>query len=411
VIQHQRNLKPIVQKYGGSSLSTLDKVRRVAQKIVDSAKGGRPVVVVVSAMGNTTSELIERAREVSPSPPRRELDVLLSSGERMSTALLAMALQEAGSDAISLTGPQSGILTDNLHANANIVDVQPERVAQELATGNIVIVAGFQGLSPSGEVTTIGRGGSDTTAVALAGALDAERCDIYSDVPGVYTADPRIVSEPVHLRQIDSGLMREYSLHGARVLHPACIEFARQSGVAIHAGSTFGEDSFTRIRCEASLAFTKHASEKPSIVGVTSRKSRVSLRSRMKSAALFERALDCLDGEEVLLRQRSGDSEDLLVDIEDVPDRERVCARLRERLRGEATVTEELASVSIVTQPSITPELVARVGASLADAGIMTSSVYRRPHSVTCAVQRGDREASVRALHTQLVEETLTVGA
>jgi aspartate kinase len=393
-------------------LSTLDKVRLVARKILRSSECGRPVVIVVSAMGNTTSELIERARQVSLSPPRRELDVLLSSGERMSTALLAMALQELGSSAISLTGPQGGILTDDQHTSASIVDVRPGRVAKELASGKIVIVAGFQGLSPIGEVTTLGRGGSDTTAVALAGALDAERCEIYSDVPGVYTADPRIVDEPVHLKQIDSELMREYALHGARVLHPACIDLARQSGVAIHAGSTFGEERFTRIGCEASLAFTEHAHEKPSIAGVTSRKSRVHVRGRSSnSATMFERAVDCLDEYDGLLRQLSGASEDLLVDIEDVPDPERVSALLRERLQGVATVTEELASVSIVTQPTVTRELVGRVETNLARSGIGASSIYRRPHSVTCAVERADRTRSVRALHTCLVEDSLAVGA
>lgn len=412
MIQITPKPKPVVQKYGGSSLSTLDKVRRVASKIIRTAQSGRPVVVVVSAMGGTTSELIERAREISASPPRRELDVLLSSGERMSTALLAMALQEAGRSAISLTGPQSGILTDDQHASASIVDVHPERVAKELARGRVVIVAGFQGLSPAGEVTTLGRGGSDTTAVALAGALGAERCEIYSDVPGVFTADPRLVAGPVHVEQIDSRLMVEYALHGARVLHPACIQLARQYGVAIHACSTFGDDRFTRIRCEASLAFTEYASEEPTIVGVTSRKSRVRLCGRSQSVTLFERAVECLGGDEGLLRQRSENAEDLLVDIEDVPDPERVRALLRERLHGAATVTDELASVSIVTQPTVDRELVSRVIASLAtNASVTSASIYPRPHSVTCAVGAAERSDAVRALHTCLVEDALAVGA
>ncbi len=407
----QTTRKPIVQKYGGSSLSTVDKVRLVARKILRSVDSGRPVVVVVSAMGNTTSELIERARQVSPSPPRRELDVLLSSGERMSTALLAMALEEAGSCAISLTGPQSGIFTDDQHTNATIVDVRPERVAKELDAGHVVIVAGFQGLSPTGEVTTLGRGGSDTTAVALAGALGAERCEIYSDVQGVFTADPRIVDEPLHLGQVDSQLMGEYALHGARVLHPASLEFARENRVSIHAGSTFGDDRFTRIRSAASLAFSEHADETPTVVGVTSRKSRVHLHGRSLDANLYERAVDCLDGDEGLLRQVSDTSEHLLVDIEDVPDPERVHAVLREELRGLATVTDELASVSVVTQPRVTGELFGRAEASLTRAGVEASSVYRRPHSITCAIDKADRAAAVRALHSNLVEDALAVRA
>ena len=407
----QLSASPIVQKYGGSSLSSLDRIRLVAEKIVRSAEGGRRVAVVVSAMGNTTSELLERAQQVSASPPRRELDVLLSSGERVSTALLAMALQEVGSGAISLTGPQSGILTDERHTSASIIEVRPDRVAKELASGRVVIVAGFQGLSPRGEVTTLGRGGSDTTAVALAGALGAERCEVYSDVPGVFTADPRIVDEPVHLKQIGSELMGEYALHGARVLHPKSIEQARRYGVAIHAGSTFGEDRFTRIRCEADLTFTEHACGAPSIAGVTSRGSRMHLRDRANSGVTFERAVDCLEGDDGLLRQRSRSSEDLLVDIEDAPDPERVRALLRERLQDVATVTEELASVSIITQPTVTRELVEQVESGLRGAGIAASSIYRRPHSVTCAVDPDQRAESVRALHTSLVEDTLAVGA
>lgn len=400
---------PIVQKYGGSSLSTLEKVRRVARKIVQSTEGGkRPLVAVVSAMGNTTSELIDRAFEISSSPPSRELDMLLSSGERMSTALLAMAIEEAGHSAISLTGPQSGIRTDDLHANATIVDVKPDRVKEELAAGHVVIVAGFQGLSSSGEVTTIGRGGSDTTALALAGALGAECCEIYSDVPGVYTADPRIVEEPLHLKQLDSALMAEYSLHGARVLHPACIAMARRKGVAIHALSTFGEPRFTRIRCEADLAFSACAEEAPTIVGVTSRKSRLHVRGRRPGARLYERALECLDGEEELLRQQSDSTEHLLVDVEDVPDPERVTAKLKKHLH-EATVTTRLASVSVVSQPVVCPDLLARVGTILEGTSAPPSITYQRQHSITCAVPAAEREDVVRAIHSHFVEEPLAV--
>lgn len=401
---------PIVQKYGGSSLSTLDKVRAVAKKIVRSAKG-RPTVVVVSAMGNTTSELIDCAQRLSPAPPRREVDVLLSSGERMSTALLAMALEEAGRSAISLTGPQSGILTDDRHTNASIIDVRPERVAEELRAGRVAIVAGFQGLSPAGEVTTLGRGGSDTTAVALAGALGAECCEIYSDVAGVYTADPRVVDEPLHLEQVDSGLMTEYALHGARVLHPTCIDLAHRNGVAIHARSTFEGDRHTRIRSEAELAFSDSAAEAPSVVGVTSRRSRLHVRGAAERADLIDRALSCFDDDHGLLRTRSGEMDDLLFDIEDAPDPESVTAELKERLTNVATVTESLASVSIVTQPTVTNELTSRIVSALEKAEAGHSSLYRRPHSVTCAVRPGDRERAVRVLHTELVEESLAVGA
>ena len=399
-----------VHKYGGSSLSTIEKVRLVAQKIVAATEGGtRPVVAVASAMGNTTSELIGRARELASAPPRRELDMLMSSGERMSTALLAIAIEEAGHRAVSLTGPQSGILTDDRHGDASIVAVRPDRVAAELAAGRVVIVAGFQGLAPSGEVTTLGRGGSDTSALALAGALGAESCEIYSDVPGVYTADPRLVDEPLHLEQVDSALMAEYALHGARVLHPACIEMARQKGVAIHARSTFGEPHYTRIRCRAELAFSSCADDAPTIVGVTSRKSRVHVRGRGQGAQLFERVLECIGGDEGLLRQRSDSTEHLLVDIEDVVDPERVTAALRERL-PDAEVATKLASVSVVSQPVVTPELLARVGVILEEISAPHSVAYRRPHSITCAVPAVVRKTAVRAIHSHFVATPLAVG-
>lgn len=405
----QTTLTPIVQKYGGSSLSTLGKVRSVAQKIIRTA-AGRPTVVVVSAMGNTTSELIERAQRLSPSPPRREVDVLLSSGERMTTALLAMAIEDAGHRAISLTGPQSGILTDDRHTSASILDVRPERVAKELAAGQVVIVAGFQGLSPDGEVTTLGRGGSDTTAVALAGALGAECCEIYSDVAGVYTADPRIVDEPLHLEEVDSRLMTEYALHGARVLHPTCIDLAHKNRVAIHARSTFEGDRHTRIRSEADLTFSDSVGS-PTVVGVTSRKSRLHVRGPAADSEIIDRAVSCIGDDHGVLRTRSGSVNDLLFDIEDVPDPERVTAALKECLRNVATVTESLASVSIVTQPITTTGLTDQVVSALEDAGARHSSMYRRPHSITCAVRPTDRNKAVRALHTQLVEESLALGA
>ncbi|MFG0316517.1 MAG: aspartate kinase, partial [Planctomycetota bacterium JB042] len=240
-----------VQKYGGSSLSSPEKICRVARKIAELRSTGRPVVVVVSATGNTTSELVGRAKRVASTPSRRELDMLLSSGERVSMALLAMAIQEEGREAISLTGPQSGIVTDSTHANATIREVRPERVLRELEAGRVVIVAGYQGVSPEGEVTTLGRGGSDTTAVALAGALRAEVCEIYSDVDGVYTADPRNVENVRHLSRVDSAVMTEYARRGAGVLHAPCLDLARREGVAVRARSTFGGDAQTWISCGA----------------------------------------------------------------------------------------------------------------------------------------------------------------
>ncbi len=231
----------VVQKYGGSSVADTDKLGRVADRIVATKRAGRDVVVVVSAMGKTTDGLLELAQQVSgPSaPPRRELDMLVSTGERVSMSLLSIAIQARGEDAISFTGSQSGIITNDQHFDARIIEVRPHRVEDELARGRIVIIAGYQGMSYRREITTLGRGGTDTTAVAMAAALEAERCEIYSDVDGVYSADPRHVADASHLPEIDYDTLQELSVSGAKVLCAQAVEWARRTGVAIYARSTF----------------------------------------------------------------------------------------------------------------------------------------------------------------------------
>ncbi len=199
----------IVQKYGGSSVADIDKIQRVAARVAETRASGKQVVVVVSAMGDTTDELLSLARKISPNPHRRELDMLLTAGERISMALLGMALHDRKVEAVSFTGSQSGIITDGAHTNARILEVRPVRILEELARGKVVIVAGYQGVSRDKEITTLGRGGSDTTAVALAAALEAEVCEICSDVDGVYTADPRIVSAPRRLAELSHEEMQE----------------------------------------------------------------------------------------------------------------------------------------------------------------------------------------------------------
>ncbi|MFO0585315.1 MAG: aspartate kinase [Anaeromyxobacter sp.] len=229
----------VVQKYGGSSVADVEKIGRVADKVAAARRAGRDVCVVVSAMGDTTDELLQLAKKVSPAPPRRELDMLLSAGERISMALLSMALQERGVAAISFTGSQSGIITSDAHAAARILEVRPFRVQEELLRGKVVIVAGYQGVSTKKEVTTLGRGGSDTTAVALAAALGGD-CEIYSDVAGVFTADPRVVPDARRLDALSYDEMQELAAAGAKVLNAQAVEFAKERGIAIHARSTFG---------------------------------------------------------------------------------------------------------------------------------------------------------------------------
>lgn len=236
----------IVQKFGGSSLSDADGIKRVAKRIVESRRAGHEVVVVVSAMGDTTDELLDLAAEVTPIPAPRELDMLLTAGERISVALLAMAIKGMGVDALSFTGSQAGMITTAEHGAAKIVDVTPKRVREALDQGAVAIVAGFQGFNRgTGDITTLGRGGSDTTAVALAAALQADVCEIYTDVDGVYSTDPRVVSVARKIDSITSEEMLELAASGAKVLHLRAVEYARRHGVLIHVRSSFSNEEGT----------------------------------------------------------------------------------------------------------------------------------------------------------------------
>ncbi|GAA3132614.1 aspartate kinase [Planomonospora alba] len=230
----------VVQKYGGSSVADAAGIKRVAQRIVATKKAGNDVVVVVSAMGDTTDELLDLAQQVSPLPPGRELDMLLTSGERISMALLAMAIANVGYEARSFTGSQAGVITDSTHGKARIIDVTPGRIQEAISAGQIAIVAGFQGVSQNTkDITTLGRGGSDTTAVALAAALDADVCEIYTDVDGVFTADPRIVPAARKIPRISYDEMMELAACGAKILHLRCVEYARRFNLPIHVRSSF----------------------------------------------------------------------------------------------------------------------------------------------------------------------------
>jgi aspartate kinase len=241
-------MKCIVQKYGGSSVADAEKLKLIARKVAEVKKQGYDVTVVVSAMGKTTNNLIELAHTLSAKPARREMDMLLSTGERTTMSLLCMALQELGIDAISLTGSQSGIITNDRHNDAQVIEVRPFRVQDEMAKGKVVVIGGFQGVSYRRDITTLGRGGSDTTAVALAAALDAERCEIYSDVDGVYTADPAVVADAKHLPELSYPVMQEMAAAGAKVLNAQAVQFAKEKNIAIYARNTFADGKETVVR-------------------------------------------------------------------------------------------------------------------------------------------------------------------
>ena len=256
----------IVQKFGGSSVADAEGVKRVARRVVDTQKAGNDVVVVVSAMGDTTDELLDLAAEVTSNVvPSRELDMLLTAGERISTAVLSMAINDLGAKAQSFTGSQAGMITDGVHGSARLVEVKPERIRESIDAGNIAIVAGFQGMNrQSGDITTLGRGGSDTTAVALAAALNADVCEIYSDVDGVFTADPRIVPTAHKLDTVTSEEMLEMAANGAKILHLRCVEYARRFNLKLHVRSSFSNLEGTIVIPEDSAELTPtHLKEIP----------------------------------------------------------------------------------------------------------------------------------------------------
>src|SRR5580693_3960260 len=276
----------VVQKYGGSSVADVGKLRLVADRIMRTKKQGHDVVVVVSAMGHTTDELLALAKQVSPNPDRRELDMLLSAGERISMALLSMAIRELGENAISFTGSQSGIITNDRHVDARIIEVRPFRVQDELARGKIVVVAGYQGVSYRKEITTLGRGGSDTTAVAMAAALGADWCEICSDVDGVYTTDPRVVPHAERIPILSYEETQELAESGAKILNAQAVEFAKERGIAIYARSTTGPLP-GKDPSEDGTVVRKFGPRLPgSVVGIASEKEMVMLQSRQVNRLL-----------------------------------------------------------------------------------------------------------------------------
>lgn len=341
----------IVQKYGGSSVADSTKLQRVADQVCQVKNAGDDVVVVVSAMGRTTDELLDLAKSLSPSPPRRELDMLLSVGERISMALLSIAIQERGLRAISLTGSQCGILTNDRHSDARIIEVRPFRVQDELDRGSVVIVAGYQGVSYKREVTTLGRGGSDTTAVALAAALQADRCEIYSDVDGVYSADPREVDAARHLPQISYPEMQEMATAGAQVLNAQAVEFAKRAGIALYCRASFQPGRETIVRRDVPI-------EEHGVRAVVSeeRVVRVRLRGRTAAQKLVEVIREAENHgapiKEVGVTAPEGELSwargAFVISLTNVPDWQSVMQKLRDVGGNELEIDEHLGALSLI---------------------------------------------------------------
>lgn len=400
----------VVQKFGGSSVADAESIKRVARRIVDTKKAGNDVVVVVSAMGDTTDDLLDLASQVAPIPPARELDMLLTAGERISMALLAMAIASYGHEARSFTGSQAGMITDSHHGDARIVDVTPRRVEEALAEGAIAIVAGFQGFNRrTGDITTLGRGGSDTTAVALAAAMKADVCEIYTDVDGVFTSDPRVVPTAHKIDHITYEEMLELAAAGAKVLYIRAVEFARRNNVRLHVRSSFSHKEGTIVS-----DLTPEASmEQPVIAGVATDKSEAKITVvgvpdiPGKAADLFTYVADQGVSIDMIVQNVSAASTGL-TDISftlPMADGARVIAALdakKDDLGFQSLqYDDQIAKLALVGAGMRThPGVSARFFTALAEAGINIEMITTSEIRISVVTRVDTLDEAVRAVHT-----------
>ena len=400
----------IVQKYGGSSVADVDKLRKIARLIADIKGQNIDIAVVVSAMGKTTDELMLMAWEISPKPPRREMDMLLSTGERITMSLLCMALHELRLDAVSLTGSQAGIITNDRHNDAQVVEVRPFRVQDEMAKGKVVIIGGFQGVSYKRDITTLGRGGSDTTAVALAAALDAQRCEIYSDVDGVYSADPSMVAEARHLPEISYPVMQEMSMAGAKVLHAHAVQFAKEKNIAIYARSTFKPGRETVIR----------RLSPGTIIGVQTVVSEKQVeRIRLRGAdarALFKQAVEYLESEQVPIKEvnvteitavADQSKASFVVSTQNIFGWEQIKAALINKIGAGIDFDTDLAALSLIGEGLNRNNLtLLEVFDLLASNGIPVLGITTTSFRISLLVPRNQIEKSTQLCHSRWVADS-----
>ncbi len=378
----------VIQKFGGSSVADIAKLEQVADRVAATARQGKRVCVVVSAMGRTTEDLIQLARQITDSPPRRELDMLLSTGERISMALLAMAIQKRGLEAISFTGSQSGIITNDRHSGARIIEVRPIRIQDELERNKVVIVAGFQGMSYRREITTLGRGGSDTTAVALAAALGAT-CEICSDVDGVYTADPRVVPDAHRLQSICYEEMQELAEHGAKVLNAQAVEWARKAGIQIYARSTQGGDKGTVVGAEASGR---------EACGVATAQGLIRLRSSLGASELGSLLAESAVSLWRLADDGAGST--ALFATDDLPDWAALRQSFQGRLGAPVEITENIAAVSIVGTALGSASHSTRILQEAQRVGAQVLGIDSSPLRITLLVAPEHAQMLARTLHS-----------
>jgi aspartate kinase len=394
----------IVQKFGGTSVGSVERIQNVANRVIQEVSRGNQVVVVVSAMGKTTDELVSLANQLSQNPSKREMDMLLTTGEQISISLLAMALQDQGQQAVSLTGWQAGIKTEAIHGNARIVDIDNQRMLQLLNEGNVVIVAGFQGIAPEAEITTLGRGGSDTTAVAIAAALEAEKCDIYTDVTGVFTTDPRYVKSARKLQSVSYDEMLELANLGAGVLHPRAVEFAKNYAIPLEVRSSMEIENGTRVEEEVSMennlvvrgiAFDKEIT-RVTVIGVTNGLHSLS--------TIFTTLAKNGINVDIIIQSMTGANQTNIsfsIQTVDLDETLAVLAANKENLGFESIEHESgLAKVSIVGSGMISnPGVAAEMFEVLADNEIQVKMVSTSEIKVSTVVEDAYMLKAVEALH------------
>ena len=395
----------VVQKYGGSSVADVSKMKRVAERVMATKRQGHDLVVVVSAMGDTTDDLLALAKQVSANPDRRELDMLLTAGERIAMALLSMAIRELGGEAISFTGSQSGIITNDRHVDARIIEVRPFRVQDELARGRIVVIAGYQGVSYRKEVTTLGRGGSDTTAVAMAAALGAEYCEICSDVDGVYTADPRVVPGARRIGMLSYEETQELAEAGAKVLNAQAVEFAKERGIAIYARATASSLPGSDPAADGTVV-RKHPPRMPGVVvGVTSEKDVLVLHGGPQRAA--PQVHELLDQHRVAGKQlHLADGQlTLVISRENLHEEARVRKALTTQFGDAVRIVDTLGALSVVGAGiNASFENLRRGSDALAASGIAQHGAATSSFRITWMVDRARLDEAVRALHRTFIE-------
>jgi len=393
----------VVQKYGGSSVADVDRVRQVAARVMRARLAGHHIVVVVSAMGHTTDELLALAKQVSANPDRRELDMLLTAGERIAMSLLSMAIRDLGGDAISFTGSQAGIITTDRHVDARIIEVRPIRVHEALARGRIVVIAGYQGVSRRHEVTTLGRGGSDTTAVAMAAALGAEYCEICSDVDGVYTADPRVVPEAARIGTRSYEETQELAEAGAKVLNAQAVEFAKEKGIAIYARATASPLPGADPSTDGTVVRQATPRMPGAVVGVASERDLLMIRTTDRAGEV----LALLDTRAIAGKQleQIGEAATFLVSRLNLPDEPLMRELLAREFPDHVRIVDGLGAVSVIgTGINASFENVRRGTRALTAAGIVPASTTTSSFRITWMVPRTILDEGVRLLHRTFID-------